>query len=73
MKMYKTSAGKVNNTTIERVKNLFEKVKYQYSFNREDFEKIFSVKKSRVSEIISKLLDLGLIEDSEPTRYKFRK
>lgn len=73
MRMYKTLAGKVNNTTIDKVKILFEEVGYQYSFNREDVEKTFSVKKSRASEIISKLLDLELIEVSEPTKYKFKK
>jgi predicted HTH transcriptional regulator len=73
IKMYKNLAGVVNNTTIEKVKKLFESFKYKYSFNREDVEKIFAVKKSRASEIISKLLDLDLIEDAEPTKYKFKK
>lgn len=72
IKMYKNLAGVVT-TTIEKVKKLFEVFKYKYSFNREDVEKIFSIKKSRASKIISKLLNLGLIEDAEPTKYKFKK
>lgn len=73
MKMYKNLAGNVNNNTIEKVKKLYDKFKYKYSFNREDVENVFGVKKSRASEIVSKLFDLNLIEDAEPTKYKFKK
>lgn len=73
IKMFRTLSGVVNSKTIEKVQNLFDSFKYHYSFRREDVEKIFDVKKSRASEIVSQLLELGLIEDAEPTKYKFKK
>jgi len=73
IKMYRTLSGVVNNKTVEKVQNLFDSFKYKYSFRREDVQKIFDVKKSRASEIISQLLESGLIEDAEPTKYKFKK
>lgn len=73
IKLYKLLTGKVRAKTIEQILQLFENFKYIYSFNREDVEKIFNVKKSRASEIISDLLDLGMIEQAEPTKYKFKK
>ena len=39
----------------------------------ENVEEIFNIKKSRASEIIAMLLDIELIEQAEPTKYKFKK
>lgn len=73
IKLYRNLPPKVTKNTNDKIQKLFYKYMYQYSFKREDVEKIFRVKKSRASEIISLLIDSDLIEPSEPTKYKFKK
>lgn len=73
VKMYKLLSDNVKKSTYIQIKKLFDKFTFEYDFRREDVEEIFEVKKSRASEIISMLLDIGLIEPTTPTRYKFKK
>lgn len=73
IKMYKKLPENIRKTTYNQVQMLFFKFTYKYGFKREDIEKLFNVKKSRSSEIISMLLDVGLIEQSGPTKYRFKK
>lgn len=73
LKLYKLLSGNVRKNTYEQIKNLFKKFEYKYNFKREDVEQIFGVRKSRASEIIALLLDKNLIQQSEPTKYKFKK
>mgnify|MGYP004503752001 FL=1 len=63
----------ITKSTHDKIQVLFDKFGYFYDFKWEDVAQIFSVKKSRASEIISLLLDSDLIEHSEPTKYKFKK
>lgn len=73
LKLYKLLSGNVRKNTYEQIQNLFKKFEYKYNFKREDVEQIFGVRKSRASEIIALLLDKNLIQQSEPTKYKFKK
>ena len=63
----------VTKNTHDKIQKLFDKFSYQYDFKWEDVAEIFKVKKSRASEVIALLLDSNLIEQSEPTKYKFKK
>lgn len=75
VQLHKTIYGNVKNTTITKIQKLFDKFGYTKDFDREDVQIIFEIKKSRASEIISKLLNIGLIEEStsNKTKYKFKK
>lgn len=73
LKLYKLLSGNIRKNTYEQIQNLFKKFEYKYNFKREDVEQIFGVRKSRASEIIALLLDKNLIQQSEPTKYKFKK
>lgn len=73
IKMYKLLPGNSRKNTYTQLQKMFDKYKYNYSFNRENVEEIFNIKKSRASEIIAMLLDIELIEQAEPTKYKFKK
>ena len=73
IKLYKSLPSSLRKSTYDQIQKLFDKYKYQYEFKREDIEIFFSVKKSRASEIIALLFDNGLIEQSNPTKYKFKK
>lgn len=73
LNLYKLLSGNIRKNTYEQIQNLFKKFEYKYNFKREDVEQIFEVRKSRVSEIIALLLDKNLIQQSEPTKYKFKK
>lgn len=73
LKLYKLLSGNVRKNTYEQIQNLFKRFKYKYNFKREDVEHVFGIKKSRASEIIALLLEKGLIQQSEPTKYKFKK
>lgn len=55
------------------MKKLFNEFGYQYNFKWEDISGIFNVKKSRSSKIINLMLESDLIEQSEPTLYRFKK
>ena len=72
IKLYKANLT-VRKTTYEQIQNLFNKFTYKHDFKREDVEKMFNIKKSRSSEIISMLLSSDLIEPSVATKYKFKK
>ncbi len=63
----------VTKNTHDKIQKLFDKFSYQYDFKCEDVVEIFKVKKSRASEVIALLLDSNSIEQSEPTKYKFKK
>lgn len=63
----------VTKNTHDKIQKLFDKFSYQYDFKWEDVAEIFKVKKSRASEVIDLLLDSNLIEQSDPTKYKFKK
>lgn len=73
IKMYKLLPENSRKTTYAQVLKLFDKFKYEYSFKRDNIEELLNIKKSRASEIISILLDSNLIEQSEPTKYRFKK
>lgn len=73
IKMYKNLPSTMSKNTNNKIYELFHKYTYQYSFKRDDVERLFNVKKSRASEIISLLLDSDIIEPSEPTKYRFKK
>ena len=73
IKLYKSLDGKVNNNTMKKINTLFNKCKFEKSFNREIIKEIFEVKNSRASEIISILLENNLIEKQEGSNYLFIK
>ncbi len=73
IKLHKNLPMNVTKNTHDKIQKLFDKFSYQYDFKWEDVTKIFKVKKSRASEVIALLLDSNLIEQSEPTKYKFKK
>lgn len=73
IKMHKNFPKNITKNTHDKVQKLFDKFSYQYDFKWEDVAEIFNVKKSRASEVISLLLDSNLIEQSKPTKYKFKK
>lgn len=63
----------ITKSTHNKIQKLFNKFGYQYNFKWEDISEIFNVKKSRSSEIINLMLEADLIEQSEPTSYRFKK
>ena len=71
--MYKNLPLNITKSTHDKIQKLFDKFTYQYDFKWEDVAKIFNVKKSRASEVITLLLNSDLIEPSEPTKYRFKK
>ena len=71
--MYKSLPSNITKKTYNNIISLFDKYTFLYSFNREDIQNMFEIKKSRASEIIALLLKYNLIEDSESTRYIFKK
>lgn len=73
IKMHKNISNKVRKSTYDQIQKLFDKYTYKYDFKREDIEELFNIKKSRASEIISLLLDSGLVESTDPTKYRFKK
>ena len=73
IRLYKSLPNGLRKNTYDQIQKLFDKYTYKYEFKREDIENIFGIKKSRASEIMSLLLDCGLIEQSNPTKYKFKK
>lgn len=72
IKLYKTLKN-VQNKTYEQILNLFSEFKYDIEFNRDAIMRILDIKASRTTEIISKLLDINLIEKVGPAKYKFKK
>lgn len=73
IRLYKSMPNNLRKSTYDQIQKLFDKYQYQYEFKREDIEILFDVKKSRASEIINLLFDNDLIEQSNPTKYKFKK
>lgn len=73
IKMYKNLPNNSRKSTYDQVQRMFDKYNYKIDFKREDIENLFGIKKSRASEIIALLLDCNLIEQSNPTKYKFKK
>ncbi|MDD2391583.1 MAG: ATP-binding protein [Bacilli bacterium] len=73
LKMYKNLGGKVRGNFLPNLENLFDIIGYDRDFSREKVEEIFDVKKSRASDIISKLIDNDLVEYSSESKYRFKK
>lgn len=73
IRLYKSLPSNVRKSTYDQIQKLFSKYTYSYEFKRENIEELFNVKKSRGSEIIAILLECNLIEQSSPTKYKFKK
>ena len=73
IKLYKSLPNNSRKSTYNQIQKLFDKYTYQYEFKREDVETLFNIKKSRASEIVAMLIDSGLIFQSSPTKYKFKK
>lgn len=73
IKLHKNLPMNVTKNTHDKIQKLFDKFSYKYDFKWEDVAEIFKVKKSRASEVIGLLLDSNLIEQSDPTKYKFKK
>ena len=63
----------IRNSTINQIRNIFEKMGYNNMFSREDIKNILNIKDTRVTNLISLLLDLNLIIKAEGTKYKFQK
>lgn len=73
IKMYKNLPGNITKSTHDKIQKLFDKYTYQHEFKRKDILEIFNVKKTRASEIISLLIKSNIIEESENSKYKFKK
>ncbi len=63
----------IRSSTINQIRNIFEKMGYNNMFSREDIKNILNIKDTRATNLISLLLDLKLIIKSEGTKYKFQK
>lgn len=63
----------IRNSTINQIRNIFEKMGYNNMFSREDIKNILNIKDTRATNLISLLLDLELIIKAEGTKYKFQK
>lgn len=63
----------IRNSTINQIRNIFEKTGYNNMFSREDIKNILNIKDTRATNLISLLLDLELIIKAEGTKYKFQK
>lgn len=63
----------IRNSTINQIRNIFEKMGYNNMFSREDIKNILNIKDTRATNLISLLLDLELIAKAEGTKYKFQK
>ena len=63
----------IRNSTINQIRNIFEKMGYSNMFSREDIKNILNIKDTRATNLISLLLDLKLIVKAEGTKYKFQK
>lgn len=63
----------IRNSTINQIRNIFEKMGYNNMFSREDIKNILNIKDTRATNLISLLLDLNLIIKAEGTKYKFQK
>ena len=63
----------IRNSTINQIRNIFEKMGYNNTFSREDIKNILNIKDTRATNLISLLLDLELIVKAEGTKYKFQK
>ena len=63
----------IRSSTINQIRNIFEKMGYNNMFSREDIKNILNIKDTRATNLISLLLDLKLIIKAEGTKYKFQK
>lgn len=63
----------IRNSTINQIRNIFEKMGYNNMFSREDIKNILNIKDTRATNLISLLLDFELIVKAEGTKYKFQK
>lgn len=73
LKMYKNLAGKVRFNFLDNLQILFAELGYDKSFSKTKIEQVFSVKKSRCSEIIAILLNNDIIEVISDSKYRFKK
>lgn len=74
IKLYKSIQNtNIRNSTINQIRNIFEKMGYNNMFSREDIKSILNIKDTRATNLISLLLDLELIVKAEGTKYKFQK
>ena len=73
IKLYKNLGDKVRAKTLSELKLFFEKFKYDSLFTREDVKEFFNVKNSRASEILAILLNNNMIENTEGSKYKFKR
>lgn len=73
IKLYKNLGDKVRAKTLSELKLFFEKFKYDSLFTREDVKEFFNVKNSRASEIITILLNNNMIENTEGSKYRFKR
>lgn len=73
IKMYRNLPHNVTKNTYDKIQKLFDKYTYEYEFDREDVEELLNLKKTRVFEILTMLLNSDLIEHSYSTKYKFKK
>ena len=64
---------KVRAKTLSELKLFFTQFQYDKIFTREDVKKFFNVKNSRASEIIAILLNNNIIENTEGSKYKFKR
>ena len=70
IKMYRNLPHNVTRNTYDKIQKLFDKYTYEYEFDREDVEELLNLKKTRVFEILTMLLNSDLIEHSYSTKYK---
>ena len=73
IKLYKNLGDKVRAKTLSEIKLFFTKFKYNDLFAREDVKEFFNVKNSRASEILAILLNNNMIENTEGSKYKFKR
>lgn len=73
LKMHKNLSEKIRKSTFAQIEKLFDKFTFQYDFKRENIEELFSIRKSRASEILALLQKYDLVKPTEPTKYRFKK
>lgn len=73
IKLYKNLGDKVRAKTLSELKLFFTQFQYDKLFTREDVKGFFNVKNSRASEIIAILLNSNMIENTEGSKYKFKR
>ena len=71
--LHKRADEKTTKKTIEQIKVLFNRFKYDEEFDRNGVKEILQVQNTRASIIINLLVDNNLAEKTIGSKYKFIK